>query len=198
MATPLISALVPPLISGIFTIVVAILQGKLKNVPTPQITTSPTPQITTSPTTGVSHFVCLGKVLLHAGIVLLVITTAFFVVVVTTTYLGMPLTGLGRTAYLSHFFLFRWIPYVLSFMWVAAKVDRVIRWKHLTYVAIIVYIIQIPIHYIYYAMTYILVEGGSPASLTFSFEIFFISYTLVQAFVGMGAGGAITNAMKPY
>lgn len=177
----LITALVPAFMPGIFTLISVILQVKLKNVPMP----SPT----ILPTTGASQFVCLGKVLLHAGIVLVVTTSVFFVIFVTTTYLRVPVN-----LYLSHFFLFRWVAYILAFIWVAAKVEKAIRWTHLIYVAILVAVITMPIHSVYTVM-----RGGAPVIPgVATYEIFYIYYTLVQVFVSMGAGGAITNAMKPH
>lgn len=178
----LIITFAPPFLSGIFTLVSAMLQVKLKNVPISRTTISPP--------AGGARFVNLGDVLLHAGIVLLVVTIAFSVVFVTANFFKV-----SGNLFLPLFFLFRWVPYVLAFVWVAAKVERVIRWKHLIYVAIVVAIIIMPIHSIYTAI-YTMIARTSIAPDTAAFEIFYTCYTWVQVFASMGAGGAITNAMK--
>lgn len=191
MTQAILTTVISAVIAGIFGLIGKVLDARLKNasVSASGATVAQTQNVpytpynapyrsgtgagvtvtSVNPTVPVFSF---GQVLIHIGILQLVVNVAGFVI-------GFILGAMGQVnAILPMILLFGTLSLIIGFIWVAVRVNKAFRWKHLIYVAIGVAITTVIVNAL------ILQTSITGATLIFA---------LIQTFFTMGIGGAIAN-----
>jgi hypothetical protein len=186
MTQAILTTVVSAVIAGIFGLLGKVLDARLKSVSvsasaatltqTQNVPYSPYQSGATvtmvNPPVPVFSF---GRVLIHIGILQLVVNVVGFVI-------GFILGVMGQVnAILPMILLFGTLSLIIGFIWVAMRVNKAFRWKHLNYVAIGVAIMTVIVNAL------ILQTSITGAALIFA---------LIQTFFAMSIGGVIANAFN--